>query len=235
MGLYNPQASSIAWPRLELSLSSCLSVCNVSRFVSGDRRGRDSVSRVGRGFSKVFLRLVLGPHLLSTHLVVVVHRTSAVRALLVVVHLSRRVDTVAAISVCVVVLRLLAIRGQAVMGRLPTHGLAHVRAVGGAAMLLLSMRSRRRLENLRRVVARRRVGGERRALAGAIDRHLILRGRTRAGRGRHLTTKVSGHSGHAVVHGLHVVVRSLPLHVRDTRHGRAGRHRRRSAGMLRHR
>ena len=96
-------------------MRSCIKSCGVSGFISSDRRGSDSLSGVGKGLSKVLLGLVLSPHLLSAHLAVVVHRTSAVRALLVVVHLSRSVHTVVAVGISVMVLRLLAIRRQAVV------------------------------------------------------------------------------------------------------------------------
>ena len=137
-------------------MSSCFKSCGVSRFISSDRRSSDSLCRIGDGLSEVLLRLVLSPHLLSAHLAVVVHRTSAVRTLLVVVHLTRVVNAVVAISITVVVLRLLAIRRQAVVRRLPAHSVAHVRAVGSATvMLLAAVRSSRWLKDLRRVVARR--------------------------------------------------------------------------------
>ena len=96
-------------------MSSCFKSCGVSRFISSDIRSSDSLCGIRDGLSEVLLRLVLSPHLLSTNLAVVVHGTSAVRALLVVVHLSRGINAVVAIGISVVVLRLLAVRRQAVV------------------------------------------------------------------------------------------------------------------------
>lgn len=156
MGLMRPASELLCLATLGACMSSCFKSCGVSRFISSDRRSSDSLYGVRVGLSEIFLRLVLSPHLLSAHLAVVVHRTSAVRTLLVVVHLTRVVNAVVAISITVVVLRLLAIRRQAVVRRLPAHSVAHVRAVGSATvMLLAAVRSSRWLKDLRRVVARR--------------------------------------------------------------------------------
>jgi hypothetical protein len=136
-------------------MSSRLGSCGVSRFISGNRRASDRPWSTGQGASKTLLRLMLGPHLLSTHLILVVHGSSAVRALLLVVHLGRRVDAVVAVGIRVVVLGLLGVGRQAIVRRLPaTHSVSHMRAVGGAAVVLLTVRSSGRLEDLRRVVAR---------------------------------------------------------------------------------
>lgn len=156
MGLIRHASGLLCLATLGACVSSCFKPCGVSRFISSNRRSSDSRYGIGDGPSEVLLRLVLSPHLLSAHLAVVVHRTSAVRALLVVVHLSRGVNAVVAIGIPIVVLRLLTVRRQAIVRRLPAHSVAHMRAVGGATiMLLAAVRSSRRLKDLGRVVARR--------------------------------------------------------------------------------
>lgn len=99
------------------------------------------------------LLLMLSPHLLCAQLIVVVHRTSAVRTLhilLLIVHL-RRVDAVATIGICVCIVVLL-MTIHASVRRLPPHRICQVRAVVATTILLLAV-SRSRLENLRWVVA----------------------------------------------------------------------------------
>lgn len=109
-----------------------------------------SGSRTGACIITGILLLVLSPHLLATHLLVV-HRTSAVRSLdgLLVVH------GLAGLSVLVVRVRVgvlaLLLSSHASVRRLPAHSVAQVRAVVAAARLLTI--GRWRLQDLRRVVA----------------------------------------------------------------------------------
>lgn len=163
-----PQASCLVWPRLELFRQSSGFV-----FCFGYSCTVTGVTGVFSVF--LLLGLVLSPHLLSAHLVLVVQRSSAVGTLLLlIVHLSRRVDGVTAVSVAVLVLGRLAVRSQTSVRRLPAHGLTHVRAVGRATGVLLSVGSCCGLKYLRRVVARRRVRREGRTLRRAVNGHLVL-------------------------------------------------------------
>ena len=119
---------------------------------------RSAGRSVGRSIA--FLLLVLGPHLLSTQLVVV-HGTGAMRPLhtllLVGVHLSC-IDVVVVVWVRVrIVVLLVALQArQAIVRRLPAgHRVRDMRAIVAAVGLLAVVR--RWLQYLRRVVSRRRV------------------------------------------------------------------------------
>ena len=158
------------------------------------------------GWSIAFLLLVLCPHLLSTQLVVV-HRTSAMRPLhsllLVGVHLSG-IDIVVVVGIRVRIVVLL-VACQAIVRRLPAgQRVRNVRAVVAAVGLLAIVR--RWLQDLRRVVSGRRVGGERWSLLLPSGWHWVLSRRLRSWRRLHSRSKMWRYSGHSSVHGVHVVV-----------------------------
>ena len=161
------------------------------------------------------LLLMLCPHLLSAQLIVVIHRGRAVRslhALLLIVHLSRLVNVISTIWIGISVIVLL-VASDASMWRLPAcHGASNMWAVVAAVTLLLPVISGR-FEDLRWVVTRRWIRGERRSvLLLAVGRHWVLSWRLRSWRRLHLRAEVSWNSSHAAVHGVHVIIRSLSLY-----------------------
>lgn len=160
--------------------------------------------RVGRSIA--FLLLVLGPHLLSTQLVVV-NWTSAMRPLhsllLIGVHLGG-IDIVVVVRIRVrIVILLVAL--QTIVRRLPaSHGVRNVRAVVAAIGLLAVVRCW--LQDLRRVVSGGRVRGERRSLLLPVGWHWVLSWRLRSWRRLYSRSKMRRYSGHSSVHGVHVIV-----------------------------
>lgn len=138
----------------------------------------------------------------------IVHRPSAVWSLdcaLLIVQL--RVNVVTVVLGIRIVRLLIAI--EAVVRRLPSERGVHVRAIVAAAIRLSIARGR--LENLRRVVARRWVGSQRRTRLRIAGRNVrILRRRLRARRWLQLITHVRRNT-HASIHGTHVEVGCLPL------------------------
>jgi hypothetical protein len=155
------------------------------------------------------------------------------RGCLLVIHRRRSHVTKLAVRVRIGIVTARLSRDGAVR-RLPAHLAAHMRAVAAASRRLLAV-GRWRLQDLRRIVPRRRIGGEgrpRRRLRTV--GHLVLSRRLRARRWLNLAAHVRRNSHATIRHGLHVVVRGLPLELRHTVHTNSRRYRRWSIG-LRHR
>ena len=140
--------------------------------------------------------------------------------LILVVHLGINIVVVVWIGIGIIVLL---IGRQAGVRRLPPcHGVGDVRAVVTAVGLLLTV-ARCRLQDLRWVVPRGRVGCERRPRLLRIRRHRVLRRRLRSRRWLHPRSEMRWHSSHASVHGIHIIIGRLSLQSRRTVHAVGGR------------
>lgn len=195
--------------------------------------------RLMRGLDSGILLLLLCPHLLTTHRIVVINRASAMRSLhccLLIVH-----GGSSSVSTIVDVWRigvLIGLRwGNAIMRRLPpAERSVHVRAVVTACILLLAIGGRR-FQYVRGIITRRRIGSERRAALRSIRWHRVLYVCRRLWPWRRLHSVAHVHRNHGgLVHCTHVVIRSRSLSLLHWRpvHCSCWRGRGLSVGLLRH-
>lgn len=156
----------------------------------------------------------------------------SLHCLLLVVHRRRSTHSVLSVRIRIAVVRRL-VAVHAMVRRLPSHA-GHVGAIVSAPWLLLTI-SGRRLQDLRWVVTRRRVGRERGPLSLSVDGQRILHGRLRSRRRLHVCPHVSWHSSHVAIHG-QIVVGALPVKRSwQTINSHSWRSRRRPIRKLRHR